>query len=69
MHNQSNWLLQALLTCKQFSCYRIEHDVAIYMKRVLVTYANSTTLASMRLLRSLSELLQYEQQVGPTGTK
>ena len=41
----------------------------IYMKRVLKTYANSITLASMRLMRSLSERLQFEQQVGPTGTK
>ena len=40
------------------------------MKRVPKTYANSKTLASMRLMRSLSfEPLQLEQQVGPTGTK
>ena len=40
-----------------------------YMERMLKTYANSKTLASMRLMRSLSEPLQLEQQVGPTGTK
>ena len=31
------------------------------------TYANSKTLASMRLMCSLSEPLQLEQQVDPTG--
>ena len=40
-----------------------------YVKRVLKTYANSKTLASRRLMCSLSEPLQLEQQVGPTGTK
>ena len=40
-----------------------------YVKGVLKTYANSKTLASMRLMSSLSEPLQLEQQVGPTGTK
>ena len=32
INNQSNWLLQTLLTCKQFSCYRIGHDVATHEK-------------------------------------
>ena len=40
-----------------------------HIKRVLKTYANSKALASMRLMRSLSEPLQLEQHVGPTGTK
>ena len=62
INNQSNWLLRTLLTCKQFTCYKIGHDVATHMKRVLKTYANSKALASMRLMRSLSKPLQLEQQ-------
>ena len=46
----------------------IESDTMLqYMKRVLKTYANSKTLASMRLMRSLSEPLRLKQQVGPTN--
>ena len=32
INNQFNWLLQTLLTCKQFSSYKIGHDVATYEK-------------------------------------
>ena len=40
----------------------MESDTMLqYMKRVLKTYANSKTVASMRLMRSLSDPLQFEQ--------